>query len=354
MKRSLLEFRSKHGVPAVGAAIVDANGNVVVDVVGTTRRRGLRGGDGRRCLAHRVVRQIDDRGAVRQVGRTRRRPLGEPAQRPPAGSGDAPGLEQRHDRRRPAPPRRRAGQPQPERARRRSAGSPARARPAHVRGRPGALTAAGAAGPVPLLQPRLHRRRRRCRADHRRDVRGRAHRARPRAARHHDGRIRPARTGARARRPGADHRCGRVGRRPRSAGRAHRSRVRQPARDGAGGTAAPDAERLGEVPAGVPRRWQLVPHGRERRAAAHSCHRSTAVPGDGLGTGRARWRLGRPAGVEHLLDGDGPHRRPPVAHGHGRVQRRPDVPPDPHGDVRRRGARPSRRIAPTCRSPRAG
>ena len=40
MNRSLLEFRSEHGVPAVGAAIVDAHGDVVADVVGTTRRGG--------------------------------------------------------------------------------------------------------------------------------------------------------------------------------------------------------------------------------------------------------------------------------------------------------------------------
>ena len=40
VRASLLEFRSKQDVPAVGAAIVDAHGNVVVDVVGTTRRGG--------------------------------------------------------------------------------------------------------------------------------------------------------------------------------------------------------------------------------------------------------------------------------------------------------------------------
>jgi CubicO group peptidase (beta-lactamase class C family) len=40
MRSSLLDFRDRHGVPAVGAAIVGADGDVVVDVVGTTRRGG--------------------------------------------------------------------------------------------------------------------------------------------------------------------------------------------------------------------------------------------------------------------------------------------------------------------------
>jgi CubicO group peptidase (beta-lactamase class C family) len=40
VRSSLLDFRDRHGVPAVGAAIVDAHGNVAVDVVGTTRRGG--------------------------------------------------------------------------------------------------------------------------------------------------------------------------------------------------------------------------------------------------------------------------------------------------------------------------
>ena len=80
MNPSLLEFRNKHGVPAIGAAIVDAHGNVVADVVGTTRRGGSEavtvddawhiGSCGKSMTASLYARLVE-RGDAR---------LGEPAQ----------------------------------------------------------------------------------------------------------------------------------------------------------------------------------------------------------------------------------------------------------------------------------
>ena len=132
----------------------------------------------------------------------------------------------------------------------------------------GARTAAAPARSLPLLQPRLHRHRRRDRADHGSSLRIGAHPARPRPARGRLRRLRPAARPLGSRWTDAGARPARA-RRPRAA-------VRPPTRNAvesdnprdhvSGGTAAHHARGLGDVPAGLPRRSARLPATGDGRA----------------------------------------------------------------------------------------
>ena len=163
----LSAFRDRYGIPAVGSALVTADGAVELDLIGG-RVRGGRAGQRRRRLAHRLVRQGDDRGALRAAGRARRGGVGRCRSRrcsptwtidpgwsavtiddvfvgegglQPNLSRAAMGAAYDDDAAAAAPALR-------------GDGDRARARPSPARA-------------LPLLQPRLHRHRRRHRADRR-------------------------------------------------------------------------------------------------------------------------------------------------------------------------------------------
>ena len=172
-----------------------------------------------------------------------------------------------HHRRRLRLPGRAARQPRPRRdeggvSRRRAA-----RRAAHRGDRCGARTAAAPARPLPLLQPRLHRHRRRDRADHGSSLRIGARPARPRPARGRLSRLRPAAralgpwwTDAGARPPRALRHRRRCARRPGT------NRVRQSRGHVPRGTTARHARGLGDAPAGLPRRSDRLPAAGDGRA----------------------------------------------------------------------------------------
>ena len=120
-------------------------------------------------MAHRLVRQVDDGSSVRAPCRARRCRVGRPAARslPRPCRCDRSGLERDHDRRPLRLPGRLARQPLPSEDEGSVSGHAAAQGAAHGRHRRRPRQTASPARALPLLQPRLHRHRRRDRADHR-------------------------------------------------------------------------------------------------------------------------------------------------------------------------------------------
>ena len=238
MRAELLEgFVRRHRVPAVAAALVRADGSVEVQVAGTRRR----GSDAPALASDRwhigsctktftaVLWACLVEGGRRRVGHAHCRRLRRPRRRPS-------GVGWSDHRRRAALPGWLRPEHRPHSDAAGLARHPSSRRAAHRRCSSSAAGAAPAAGPVCLLEPELHRRRRRHRPTGWNAIRTGPARPSLRAPQHQLGRLRRAPGDLGASGP-APTRCRRPV--PRPSRRPGRAQKRQPRGVRLGGATAP-------------------------------------------------------------------------------------------------------------------